>query len=148
MERSENHRLNDLLNAIIHAYEGRSRVYQLLALRVNCLLIKPFLMRGITSSNLCKTQLVNQLWNFGGRMSYDGASQAEWYSTEDHDDYEKNVRSKVDDNLFSLYKSALREDMPDSLRQLLTSQLRLLKSFVIRLEELEPETTNHYLLSA
>jgi len=148
MERSENHRLNDLLNAIIHAHEGRSRVYQLLALRVNCLLVKPFLMRGITSSNLCKTQLVNQLWNFGGRVSYDVGSTSEWYSSDDHESYEKDLRAKVDNNLLMLYRNALREDMSESLRHLLTSQVRLLKAFIHRLEELEPETVKHYLMSA
>ncbi|PMD96124.1 hypothetical protein BWI97_12555 [Siphonobacter sp. BAB-5405] len=148
MERADNHRLDYWLNALIHAHEGRVRVYHTLVTRVNCLLVKPFLMRGMTSSSLCKTQLVNQLWNYGGRMSYDVVSAPQWNDVLDHDNYEQDLRKKVDDNLLMLYRNALREDLPESVRQLLTSQWKLLKSFTNRLAELEPEPTNHYLMRA
>lgn len=142
------HPLNQRLPVLIYAHEGRIRVYQSLLSRTDCLLIQPLLMRGITCSRLYKSQLLNQLWNFGGIFSPDFLPDSEWLPARASADYQRDVRFRTDQHLLRLYAEAMADDLPESLRHLLESQRQLLRVFVAQLAELEPLPAGRWLLSA
>lgn len=140
--------LNHRLPVLIYAHEGRIRVYQSLLCRTDCLVIQPLLMRGITCSRLYKSQLLNQLWNFGGTFSPDFLPDSEWLSAPATADYQRDVRFRTDQHLLRLYAEALDDELPDSLRRLLESQRQLLRVFVSQLAEFEPLPSGRWLLRA
>ncbi|MFT4031041.1 MAG: hypothetical protein QM669_01350 [Siphonobacter sp.] len=144
MEHTDYSRLCYWLNTLIHSHEGRVRVYTALANHTECLLLKPLLMRGISSSILCKNQLVNQLWSYGGNIIYDFIPDSTWLQNQNSypfisDEHEINLRQRLDENLMESYRKALFEDLPEYARILLISQWDLLRTFTHKLSSMKRE---------